>query len=160
MFIEVNTVGKILSEAERAYFAGFLDADGAIMATIERHKEKKFKFRVRVTLKISQRDQKVLTWFKSQTKSGYIRKNRTVFDWIVRDQEKALKILKLIIPFLKIKGKQAKIAIEIIEMRIDSFSDLLKAARLADTLASFNVRSKGRRKNFASMIEENVSRND
>ena len=26
-----------------AYMAGFLDADGAIMATIERHQEKKFR---------------------------------------------------------------------------------------------------------------------
>ena len=38
-----NAVGKEYSEAKRAYLAGFLDADGAIMATIERHQEKKFR---------------------------------------------------------------------------------------------------------------------
>ena len=39
--MKVHPVGKRLSEVERAYIAGFLDADGAIMASIERHPEKK-----------------------------------------------------------------------------------------------------------------------
>ena len=48
-------MGRILSEADRAYLAGLIDADGAIMASIEKHREKKFGFRVRVTLKITQK---------------------------------------------------------------------------------------------------------
>ena len=45
----VNTVGKDATEVERAYLAGLIDADGAIMAVIERHKETKFRFRVRIS---------------------------------------------------------------------------------------------------------------
>lgn len=60
----VNTVGKDVSEALKSYIAGFLDADGAIMAPIERHNEKKFKLRVRVIVSISQRNQEVLNMFR------------------------------------------------------------------------------------------------
>lgn len=49
---KVNAVGKDASEVDWAYTAGFLDGDGAIMATIERHPEKRFGFRVRVCVKI------------------------------------------------------------------------------------------------------------
>lgn len=76
-----NAVGKEFSEAKRAYFAGFLDADGAIMATIEKHQEKKFGFRVRVILKITQRDKEVLKWFLDTFNVGSIRrKNRTTYE--------------------------------------------------------------------------------
>lgn len=52
-------MGKKCSEVERAYLAGFLGADGVIMALIEKHSEKHFKFRVRVrvVVKITQRKQ-------------------------------------------------------------------------------------------------------
>jgi len=36
---EVNPVGKPVSEVDRAYLAGLLDGDGAIMAVIERHSQ-------------------------------------------------------------------------------------------------------------------------
>ena len=42
-----NTVGKIPSEIDFAYIAGFIDGDGAIVAWIERHREKKYGFRIR-----------------------------------------------------------------------------------------------------------------
>ena len=94
--MKVNAVGKKLSVADRAYSAGFLDADGAIMATIERHKEKKFGFRVRVTLKITQRKKDILDWFLETFGVGYIRKNRTTYDWIVRDQRMVHLVFKRI----------------------------------------------------------------
>jgi len=46
--MRANAVGKKCSEVEKAYIAGFLDADGAIMAFIEPHREKRFGFCVRV----------------------------------------------------------------------------------------------------------------
>ena len=80
--MHASAVGKMEAEVGRAYLAGLIDGDGAVSATIERHPEKKFGFRVRVVTK----------------------------------------------------------------------NDLIKQARLADTLSRFNVRSKNRRKNFATMI--------
>lgn len=51
----VGSVGKGCSEVDRAYIAGLFDCDGAIMASIESHKEKKYGFRVRVILKLTQK---------------------------------------------------------------------------------------------------------
>jgi len=161
MFVmRVNTVGKKFFEVELAYLAGFLDADGCIMATIEKHQEKKFGFRVRLTLKISQADRKILNYFISYYKIGYIRKNRTTFDWVIRDQKKVKDFLQILLPYLKVKRKQAQKALQISNTRIRELNDLIKVASLADSLSRLNVRSKNRRKNFVSMIKENFSRND
>ena len=153
-------MGKRLSEAERGYLAGFLDADGAIMAIIERHQEKKFGFRVRIILKISQQDKKILRWFKRKLGFGTITKNRSTFDWLLKDQKLNHALLSLLLPYLKVKSQQAKKAIKILEKPINNPKDLLKAASLADSLSRFNVRSRNRRRNFASMIQESLSCND
>ena len=158
--MKVNAVGKRFFEVERAYLAGFLDADGAIMATIERHSEKKFRYRVRVTIQITQHDRKILDWIVNKLKCGYVYKNRTTFDWLIRKQQTAKEVLILLLPYLKVKKNQAKIAIKILNGKINKFADLLKIARLADSLSRLNVRSKNRRKNFTAMIQENSSSND
>ena len=58
--MNASAVGKECSEVERAYLAGLIDGDGAIMAVIEPHNEKKFRFRVRIELKITQKDRESL----------------------------------------------------------------------------------------------------
>jgi len=153
-------VGRTLSEVERAYIAGLLDADGAIMASIERHPEKKYGFRVRVALKLTQSKPELLNWVKRKISFGHIRKNRTTYDWVVNDQKHILIILSQVIGFLRVKRKQGKLAIRILSSPCNSLEDLIRNAQLADTLASFNVRSKNRRLNFASKIQESVPRND
>ena len=55
-----SAVGKMRAEVTRAYLAGLIDGDGAISATIEKHSEKKFGFRVRVEIKLTQKDDKLL----------------------------------------------------------------------------------------------------
>jgi hypothetical protein len=150
--MKVNPVGNKYSEVDRAYLAGFLDADGAIMATIERHREKKFGFRVRIILKITQQNRKVLDWFCKHFQVGSVAKNRTTHDWLIKDQKDAEKILRIVYSFLKVKKTQARKALSILDMKIIQKKDLLKAAHLADSLSRLNVRSKNRRKNHASMI--------
>jgi len=158
----VNTVGKESSEADRAYLSGFLDGDGAIMAVVEKHQEKKFGFRVRIIIKISQRDREPLMWFRDKFGVGNIRSNTRSFDWIIRNQIDAEKVLDLIMPYVKAKRKQTKIAKKLLELnqKVNSKEEFLVVARLADSLSKFNVRSKNRRKNGSKMVEEFFSRND
>jgi hypothetical protein len=158
--MKVNTVGKILSSIDCAYIAGFIDGDGAIMAWIERHKEKKFGFRVRVVVKITQARKKDVLWPFTTTKIGRIQKNRGTFEWIVKDQVDVKWILGIISPYLHGKKEQAKIAIRILNSEINTKRQLYKIACLADKLSSLNVRSRNRRKNFANAITESISRND
>ncbi len=153
-YMKANAVGKNYSEVELAYSAGFLDADGAIMACIEKHSEKKFGFRVRVFVKVSQKNRDVLDWFLETFGRGFIRKNRTTFDWEIKDQKDARGFLIEVAPYLKGKRKQADYAITIINTQVESKEDLIRIANLADALSRLNVRSLNRRKNFVSMIKE------
>ncbi|PIR61561.1 MAG: hypothetical protein COY81_03325 [Candidatus Pacebacteria bacterium CG_4_10_14_0_8_um_filter_43_12] len=158
----VSTVGKMLSEVDCAYIAGLLDADGAIMAMIEKHHEKRFGYRVRVVVKITQTDPTVLHWIQNLFSQGRVVKNKSTYDWIVRDQSDSAAILSQLLPFLKVKKQQAYLAQKIIKLLQTRYSknDFLNAAQLADTVAGLNVRSRNRRRNFLSQIQESISRND
>lgn len=158
--MKVSPVGKLLSEVEWAYIAGFLDGDGAVMAPIERHREKRFEFRVRITIKITQYHRKDVEWLERTTGIGYIRSNRRTFEWVVRDQKAAAWLISMLMPYTRCKRRQMEIAKHIMRKSISTKNDLSIIAQLADTLSSFNVRSKNRRRNFATMIQENNSRND
>ena len=153
-------MGKKFTEVERAYLAGFFDGDGCIMATIERHKEKKFGFRIRLTFKVSQADPFIINYLHNKSGVGKVRKNRTTYDWLIRDQIIVKNILEMIFPYVKIKRKQLKYAFRIADKDILNKKDLIQVACLADALSRLNVRSKNRRKNYAAMIQGSFSRND
>ena len=158
--MDASAVGKRCSEVDRAYCAGLIDGDGSIMALIEPHSEKRFRFRVRIELKITQKYRKDLVFLPNLLGCGLIRTNRTTCDWITRDQKEIFRVLSLIKPYSRTKQRQIQIACDIIQTSIKRSEDLLRVARLADTLSKFNVRSKNRRKNYATMIQEHFSSND
>ena len=158
--MDASAVGKIGVEVDHAYLAGLIDGDGCIMATIERHSEKKFGFRVRIEVKITQKESDLLKLLCSFYRIGKIRKNRTTFDWIIRDKNHVSGILNLIQPYTKAKVRQVEYARQILSLSDISKVKLLKMARLADTLSKFNVRSRNRRQNYASMIKTSISSND
>ncbi len=158
--MKVNTVGKLVSNAEFAYLAGLIDGDGAIMASLEKHSEKRYGFRVRVIVKIAQKKKEFIDWIPNTFGVGSVRSCDNSFEWLVRDQKEIALFLQRILPFLRIKRKQALIATIILRESISSKEDLIKVAELADSLASLNVRSRNRRKNFAHLICDINSRND
>ena len=152
-----SAVGKISIEAKRAYLAGLIDGDGCIMATIERHPEKKFGFRVRVEIKITQKEDELLNSLASELKVGRVSSNRrnslyTTHDWVIRDKKHIIQILGFIEPYTRLKKKQVAIALKILQKEVLTKQDLIENAQLADALSGFNVRSKNRRKNFSTMI--------
>jgi len=154
--MEVNPVGKPLTEVERAYLAGLLDGDGAIMALIEKHAGKRFGFRVRLEVNVTQYHLEDVAWLPGQTGVGYIRRNLRTYQWLVRDQTAVRWLLDMIAPYTRSKRNQVAHAIEILEHPVNSPEDLLEVARLADALSKFNVRSSRRRKNHAAMIQDSV----
>lgn len=163
--MKASAVGKMYSEVSRAYLAGLIDGDGAIMATIEKHSEKKFKFRVRLQIKITQKENNLLYFLAKEYKVGILRTNRKgtknqTFDWIVLDKKDIAFFLELIAPYTRTKSKQIVLAKKILEISDATKQGLMKMARLADSLSKFNVRSKSRRKNYAIMVKEHISSND
>ena len=159
-FYMVGSVGKGCSEVNRAYIAGLFDCDGAVMAWIESHKEKKFGFRVRVCLQLTQKYPDLLQWVQTVLGVGAIRKNRTTYDWELKDQHQCQELLVLLQPYMKGKAKQVTLALQILSKKVDTKEDLMTVAQLADTLSGYNIRSFGRRKNYASKIQEHLSSND
>lgn len=151
---------KKFSEVDLAYLAGFLDADGAIMAIIEKHKEKKLRYRVRLNLKITQKHEKIIYWFRSHYNLGYTRLNRTTYDWEIKDQFIIKGLLLALLPYLKVKIEQARIALKILSINESSIEQLIQKAKLADSLSSLNVRSPNRRKNTSTMIQDHFFPND
>jgi hypothetical protein len=101
-----------------------------------------------------------LDWIVKKFSWGSVRKNRTTFDWLVRDQRAAGEVLISLKPYLRVKSNQAKIALRILDKKVEKFGDLIFIARLADALSRLNVRSKNRRKNHVSMIQKSFSSND
>ncbi len=163
--MRANAVGKRCTEVERAYIAGFLDADGAVMAIIEPHAGKRHKFRIRVSLKVTQHDRTILDWIRKKIDVGIIRANRLgtnrqAFDLHVRDQHHVGAILEILMPYLRVKKRQTRLALRILDCATETVKDTIRIARLADTLSKFNVRSKNRRKNFATKVEVHLSSND
>src|SRR5688572_2318740 len=126
MSVEANAVGKECSEVERAYLAGLIDGDGAIMACIEPHHEKRFRFRVRIELKITQKDMRSLAFLTDLLGCGKVRLNRTVYDWITRDQKQVARILSLIRPYSKMKQRQIEYALIILNIPIVGHRDLMR----------------------------------
>ena len=124
------------------------------MATIEPHKELRYGFRVRVVVKITQKDRAVLDWIRDEFQVGKVVSNRTTFDWLIKDQSLVHNLLLLISPYLQVKKYQAQQAMKIVKMEIASRDDLIKCAELADALSRFNVRSENRRKNYVVKIKE------
>jgi hypothetical protein len=130
------------------------------MACIEHHKEKKFRFRVRMYIKISQKNKRVLEKLRQELNCGRIRKNRRVYDLDIKNQNHIKEFIKLILPYSRIKKKQLNLGLKILLSQINSKKDLIKVAQLADSLSGHNVRSQTRRKNYASKIQEYFSSND
>ena len=151
--MEANAVGKIYIEVDRAYLAGLIDGDGAIMAAIERHSEKKFGWRVRIEIKITQKEATILRFLCRKYRVGKVRANRTTYDWLIRNQQDASRILGLISPYSLTKKRQIQMALKILSIRIEKKAHLVSVARLADALSKHNVRSKDRRRNYATMIK-------
>ena len=159
-YMKANAVGKIIVEVDCAYLAGLIDGDGAIMATIERHNEKKFGWRIRIECKITQKEATVLRFLSLKYRVGRVVANRTTYDWIIRDRNDVHTLLGLISPYSLTKKRQIQIALTILDTKIESEADLVSVAQLADTLSKYNVRSKGRRRNYATMIQTSISPND
>ncbi len=161
ILVMVNTVGRNVSAAIKSYTAGFLDADGAIMAPVEHSRDSKFQFRPRLVIRITQGNREILDSLAEDFGIGQVVRNMACYDWIIRDQSHVKWLLESLLPYIRVKRRQATVGLQILSLfPISSKQDLLKVASLADTLSSYNVRSKLQRHSYALKVQESFSRND
>ena len=138
----MNKISK-LSEVDKAYIGGFLDGDGSINAQIVRRKDYRLKFQIRVTITFFQKSSRhwMVLWLKKKLQFGTIRKrNDGISEYILVGPKDVEIILEHISPYLKIKRRQAVLALQIIKNKLKSQDPnaLLKSCELVDRFELLN----------------------
>ncbi len=104
-----------------SYVAGFLDGDGCITVQIVRRADYVLGFQLRFTIQFTQKlsRQSHLVWLKDLLDNvGYIRvKGRglnKVCDYTIVDEVYVKALLENLLPFLRLKNKQASLCLQIL----------------------------------------------
>ena len=161
----VHPVGKTIPEVHKAYLAGFIDGNGAMMALIDRHPTRRFGCRVRIWVKATQLRQSDVVWLRNEPGFGQVRASRACWEWLgqtpvastMASSSDSTICARQSTPD---RYRFADPATQILQHRIESIDDLYQVADWTDALSALNVRSRGRRQNTAAMIQGFVSRND
>ena len=138
----MNKISK-LSEVEKAYIGGFLDGGGSINGQIVRRKDYQFLFQIRIGITFYQKTSKhwFIIWLHKKLQYGTIRKRPDgISEYSINGLENVEKFLEEIKPYLKIKRKQAILALQIIKTKSKSqdLNSFLKCCQLLDKFAVLN----------------------
>ena len=105
-----------MNDIDLAYAAGIIDGEGSIQIRKHRRSEYYVGYHYCMDVQVSMIDPEVPLWLK-RTFGGSLQfypakgKRQEVYHWAITTN-KAATFLSLILPFLKIKGAQAEIALE------------------------------------------------
>ena len=132
------------NETNLAYLAGFLDADGSIMAQIVSRPDYIFKYQIRLSISFIQKTKRkhFLIKIQNEIKKGNIReRNDEISELTLVGWQDVHWFLLQIKPFLRIKEKQANLVLKIIEqlpLTKKSPEKFLELCQLADQVANLN----------------------
>ncbi len=149
-----------MTEEEKSYIAGFLDGDGCIMLQLVPRHDYFLGYQIRASIVFYQKTKfkDFLFWLKSKFKVGYIRERPDdITEYTIVGFKAVERVLNSLIPYLKLKKKQAKLALEIIEKtpakkrKIYTPELLLELAKEVDKFANLNYSKK--RKNTSVEVE-------
>lgn len=144
---------KDISETDKAYIAGFLDADGSIYAKIKPNDTYRYNYQISQSIVFYQKTDSddILKQIASILSVGYIRlRNDGITEYTIGDKKSIRKIIKLILPYLKHKNVQANLMLKIIDSKIDSKKDLIRVCRMVDKFEKLNYSKK--RKNRTEQV--------
>nr|QUO99218.1 putative site-specific DNA endonuclease [Oedogonium sp. HN1801B]QUO99247.1 putative site-specific DNA endonuclease [Oedogonium sp. HN1801B] len=138
---------KILSVEQASYLAGFIDADGSIVAQIVRRKDYVFKFQVRVSVTCIQKMSQVhhLKEFQNEIGTGTVRdRGDGIGEFAIVGHKNVSAFIKQITPYLRNKKKQANLVLRICEQLDLTKKDpkrFLEICELSDRVSELNYSS-------------------
>ena len=138
---------RLIDSTTLAYIAGFLDGDGSIFFQIVSRPDYKLKFQIRSSIAFYQdtKQVKILEWLKEMFGVGYIRHRKTgISDYTIVEPKEVKKILELLKPYVKLKNKQIKLGLKILEKLKGKKSkeDFLEICKLVDEFKELNYSKK------------------
>lgn len=108
------------SKLSDAYVAGFLDGDGSIMATVEKRPDRRrFPYRVRLRINFTQHERhrkliEIIQKFLGDVGAIRREKSHQLVELVIQERNSLEQVLKRLLPFIVLKERQAKIALDII----------------------------------------------
>ena len=139
----------MLESTTHAYMAGFFDGDGTIVATVEPSAECRFEYRTRVVLKCAQHeDHRDICEFFAQVFAcgSVVRSQRSVVEFTVKSTVNVKRVLIILLPYLRIKRKQAALALKLLELVGEKNRvQFQRAVRLVREIQSLNYSGRSRR---------------
>lgn len=158
----MNTIQK-LTELDLAYMAGFIDGDGCINCQIIRRQDYKLKFQIRLSLTVYQKTTRhwVVIWFDKKIGLGTVRKRPDgMSEYSLVGTHSVKNVLIALLPFLKVKRRQALLVIEIINnlSKNQDPQSFVKLCEQVDRIAILNDSKK--RTITASVVRESLLKED
>ena len=143
----MKSTNLVLSPVDAAYLAGFIDGDGSIIAQIiERQDYALIKYQIRVTMNITQKNKRkhfLVDIQKLLGNTGTVRdRGDGMSEYALVGATNLHPVLVQLVPFLRVKKKQANLVLKIIEyLRNTKKSDkekFLVMCELTEQVASLN----------------------
>ena len=138
---------KSISQAKKAYLAGFLDGDGSIYVQLKPNKTYKFGFQIApyIVLFQSQKDRNNFEKICSLIKLGYLRTRKDgILEYIIGRQKKIEQFLKIVEPYVILKKPQVTLLKKILSLKkkVKVKKDFNKLAKLVDAFRKLNYSKK------------------
>lgn len=141
----------------KAYIAGFLDADGSIYVQVKKNSTYRYNFQIATNIVFYQsaKNEKFMIDLGKMIGYGYLRRrNDGIVEHIIGDEDSIRNFLENIAPELHLKRQQACLMIRILDQkkRISSAQEFLSLVREIDQFQELNYSKK--RKNTASVVQK------
>jgi intein-encoded DNA endonuclease-like protein len=107
-----------VTKEELAYISGFLDGDGCIMLQLVFRHDYLLGYQIRASVVFYQKQQNryFLEWLREKFNCGYIRnRNDGMSEYTIVGGKPVSQILNTLLPYLRLKKKQAELAISVLE---------------------------------------------
>lgn len=109
-----------IKQSNWAYLAGFLDADGSIYVRVKPNTSYRYGFQISPSVVFfqSSKERQKIKEIQEIFRIGYLRDRKDgIVEWTIGDQESIKLVIKNTLPFLKLKEKQARLMLDVLDKK-------------------------------------------